>query len=324
MVDLTEALKARIRGMSPEKLRAEVRRGSSVSPVQAVELEAVWETAEEGAAASSRTITVRLDDASQAGSDDTMVLTQGSSFRETIILDPSTYRLLAGGRSEDGKNAQVPTDCFIITSGKPGVGQVSTERGALLAHVESERPLQVARARRLLDLERSEPATLRLAAAERVALFAARWKAEALEARINDAVAYAPSRAMLLMAQRDHVALRLRREDLEGSRLLHPELAEAILLPKSAPAAAHPLVASAPDCQGVDPYRSSTHGSGPERMLLLDLSRFRKAVQTLASEDEQNAAVTTLAEMVGRSALLTQEQREPLACRSSTTPLANP
>ncbi len=305
MVDLSEVLKARIKGMSPEEIQAaELRRQARevIEPEQ-LDLEATWENAAgEAEACVGRPITVRIEEG-EAALQDALLVAQGSTFQERIALTPAVYRLLAGGRDDSSLS---PADHFVIDPGKPGFDKVTTARAPLAARIARERPGEMARARRLLERERSKPATLRLPVDRRIALFVDGWTAEDVDLRVDAAVANVRSRAMLLMARRDQVALRVREGDLaeDGLQMLAPSLAAAVLKPHHLPRRIDPTIVGAATRRKPTFFQSVSHGSGCDRLLLLDLARFRKVLCGLPDEESRADGLNALHTIVARSQML--------------------
>ncbi len=312
LVDFSEALKARIKNMSSVELTAiETRRRTREGgETDRNEIEAFWaSTADDGAgaAAASKMVTVRLDPGA-AGARDALTFSHDPSWRETILLTPAVYRLLAGGQLDDADGAATPRERFILGADGPTSETVSASREAVAQIVGQERPRDMIRARRLFDLERLKPASLRLPVERRVALFAERWVAEDIKGRIDAAVAGVSSRAMLLMTGRDQVALWIRPGDLvqNASRFLQADLAPSILLPKATPR-------KEPSTAEHDAYAAVGHGTGPERVLLVDLARFRKTVCLMDRDEDRDIALEALRDMTLRDAVIAQERRGPRA-----------
>ena len=296
--------------MSASELEAGAhRRSKDIQTVDGVQLEALWEQTTGERTATTHPLTMQVNKGVNS-SLDTMTLSQGSTFSETIALNPVVYRLLAGGHGEGAERTETLAERFVLSSGQPGFEKVSVDRHALVQRIELERPVEMARAHRLLALERLKPATLRLPVSKRTALFVERWKVEDIDSRIDATVRAVPSRALLLMAGRDQVALWLGREKLTAdSRLLQPDLAGSILRPVASAVAVSPVVTAKAQAQEVDLYLSISHRSGSERVLLVDLTQFRKAVQMLEAEEDRSSAIAALGEMVSRSAVLGLKSR---------------
>ena len=300
--------------MSPEDIQAaELRRQArEVTGPEQHGLEAAWEDAAGGGGpGDSRPVTVRIED---GGPDtgDALVVAQGSTFQERILLTPAVYRLLAGGRDDP---SPALADRFVIAPGKPGFEKVTTARTPMAARVAQDRPVEMARAHRLVDRERSKPATLRLSVERRLALFVEGWTAEDVDLRVDAAVANVQSRAMLLMARRDQVALRVREDDVieGGLPLLEPNLAVAILKPHPAAGRVDPTIPGAATRRKPTFFQTVTHGSGLDRLLLLDLARVRKVLCALPTEEARTGVLHALGMMVDRSRAL-EEQNSLKAC----------
>ncbi len=310
LASLSEALATRVKGMSAVQMPATgPGRQHKDAESEHSQIDGLWEqVGVEDQPAVTKPLTVRFEVAQSA---DTMTILSGTTFKEAFVLTPLIYRLLAGGHGEEGERSPTLAQRFTVISGKPGTERISTDRAVLAALVSKNRPVEMERAGRLLDRERLHPATLRLGVGKRAVLFADRWATEKFDRRLDAAVSRASSRTVLLMTGRDHVALWIRQGDLvEGtSRILEPDLAAAILKPP-APVATrpHPMLARPAGHQDSDIIRTIGHGSGPERVLLIDLGHFRKVVSGMPTEVHRDAALAALDEMVSRSVLIGEQR----------------
>ncbi len=313
LVDFSEALKARIKTMSPTDLAAAEAGHRPEVGGELSQLEGVWEPIGGGAQPPvTKPLTVRFE-AATIPSRDTLTVLQGSTWQEAIVLTPLTYRLLAGGQGEDEARPSALNERFVIVSDAGGE-RISTDRVALAAFVAQTRPAEMDRAARLHDRERLHLPTARLALSKRLRLFADRWTAEDLDLRVDAAVSRAPSRTVLLMTGRDHVALWVRPADLAGvARILEPDLAAAILRPAGAAAAQpHPMIQPSASPLEADLFGAVGHGSGPERVLLIDLKYFRKSIVGMPTDAQRDAALVALENMVSRSAVVGDERNARL------------
>lgn len=281
------------------------RSREAASGVQS-ELDAVWEPTD-GGAATIQVVSAQVMRAA-AGTSDTLAISHGQAFRETLILTPPVYRLLAGGHPDEGERTGALAQRFTINPGGAGSDAVSTAREALASLVAVERPQEMARARRLVALEHNQPKTLRLPLHKRIALFEQRWSAEAINARIDAAVSIVASRTILLMTGRDQVALWVRKDLAEDCRLLTPALSTAVLNAPARQVGFDPLITLMQVENDGSPF-SRSHGRGQERELLVDLTRFRKAVAAMEAEADRNAALLALEDIAARSGMIARQRQ---------------
>ena len=305
LVDFTEALRSRIESMSPDELAAtEVRRRSrEAERGDGLTLDGLWEPAS-GDAAVTKAVTIRVETGTP-GTPDILRIDQGTAFHESVLLSPPAYRLIAGGIEADGA---VSNDRYTVLPGGPGSDTVSLGRAELAAIVAGERPVEMARSRRLVALEQRPPA-IHLPVAERIAQFAEKWTAEIVNARVDAVVSKVASRAVMLLTGRDHVALWVRRDDLivGPDRILGSSLAAAIVRPDGARSRPTVLVPGSNAATG-DAFLKNSFGSGPERTLILDVAQIRKLVAAMQSEDAREAAVLLFDRLVHRSAAIGRER----------------
>jgi hypothetical protein len=307
VVDFSEAIKERVGAMSSEELAATEakRRSRETETVNLATLPARWEPAS-GDAGSTTTKSVAVKVDPTPGPEDVLRFSEGSAFQESIILNSDVYRVLAGGAIERAGGAG-EADRFVIHAGAAGYDRVCVDRGMLAALVASERPVEMARARRLVAMERRTRATTPSSDEEKIAAFARLWEADKLRAAVDTALAKVPSRTMLLLVGKDQVALWVRKEELvvgpEG--VLASPLAEALVRP--------PVLALRPTLfvQGDGAtfrdrdarFVQSTFGSGPTRGLVLDAAKLRDVIVALEPEPRQ-AALALLDRLIARSAEL--------------------
>jgi hypothetical protein len=298
LVDFTDAIKERIGSMSADELVATETRRLSREADQGnlTGIESLWEPAAGSSIPpATKTVTVRVDTAPN-GSHDILRVSHDSGFHESVILTATNLRALAGGDSP----GPAP-DRFIVKPSTPSQGAVSVDLATLAEIIGRARPLEMARVRRMLAAERIDPAQNRLPVEARIQHFAARWQAEAIALRINKAIATVSSRAILLLAGRDHVALWVRKEDLAvgPGRLLGSALAPAIVRSGGIETKA---------VGSVDHYIENSYGSGPERSLVLDVARLRKVIGALAQDSERDAAFAILDHLIKRSGAIRRER----------------
>ena len=304
MVDFSDALKAKIGAMSAEELAAtEVRRlARNAELMAALTLDSLWEPlGSDSPVPTTKALTVQVY-AGVPGSPDILRLDEGTTFHETILLGLPVYRLLAGGGDGGG------SERFVVKPGGNGYDRVSVDRAELAAIMMRERPDDMVRAARLVALEQRSPVSQ--SATERVAHFEARWIAETVNTRIDAIVAKLSSRAVMLLAGRDHAALWVRKEDLMvgPGRILASPFAAAIVRPETHQARFDVLVPGS-GAAGADAYLKNSFGSGPERSLILDVAQVRKTVAAMDSEEARGAALAFFEGLVDRSAAIGRERR---------------
>ncbi|WP_158806754.1 hypothetical protein [Beijerinckia sp. L45] len=292
--------------MSADELAAtEVRRLSREADRTAtVTLGALWEPASGDAAAVTKEVTVQID-AGTPGTPDILRIDQGPSFHESIILTLSVYRLIAGGTDAEG---DPQSERFVVNPGGAGHNKVSVDRAELGAVLARNRPIEMARSRRLVALEQRAPA-LHFSPADRLAHFEEKWVAETVNVRIDGIVSKVASRAVMLLTGRDHVALWVRKDDLTvgPGRILGSVLAVAIVRPDKV-RSRHDVLVPGSLVVASDAYLKNSFGEGPERTLILDVAQIRKIVATIAREEGREAALALFERLVDRSAAIRRER----------------
>jgi len=310
VVDFSEAIRERVGAMSSEELAATEakRRSRETETVGLATLPARWTpSSNEAGAATTRGVAEKVDPT--PGSDDVLRFSEGSSFQESIILTPDIYRAIA---SKDGDRGDRPDEAerFVIHPGGVGTDRVCVERAALASLLDRERPVDMARARRLAIQARRQRPKTPLSEEERTAAFARLWETDKLQAAIDATLAKVPSRTMLLLVGKDRVAFWVRKEDLiigpEG--VLASPLATAIVRPP--PLALRPTIFVQGDSalfRDRDArFIQNTFGSGPIRGLVLDAAKLRDTITTL-EPDARQATLALLDRLIARSADLGAE-----------------
>ena len=163
-------------------------------PENHLTLDALWHSAPGGAGAESpaKPVTLKIEPPA-AGGDGILRVFEGQDFKETILLTPATYRLIAGGQNPASTNKDLSGRC-ILSAGGDGSDYVSVERAALASALRTIRPVEMTRAMRLVAAEPRTPLKSADAANRLIALFEQNWQLDITHTAVNEAVANIPSR----------------------------------------------------------------------------------------------------------------------------------
>ena len=321
MVDFTKAVKARIDRMSPDELAATEARRLSREAKQGrqVALVALCESPAGGGPAQTSEVTLCIDHPVAPGMAEILRVSRRSSFYESVVLTPPAYRLIAGGIADVADARAGTPERFTLGSGGHGVDRLTVDRAALFAMMEQERPVEAARARRLLDLEAQGPT--RRSLAERVQTFEAQWRVEVLQRSIEGTVSKVSSRTLYLMAGRNRVVLWTRKSDFRAMPgILQSAMAAAVVRSRHRPA--RPIMTGqAALAEDAVAYLQNTFGTGPERRLVLDLAVLGNTLAALPSVEEQEAALALLRQLAERHLIIARQRRTRLAAaRAAMSP----
>jgi hypothetical protein len=314
VADFTETIQEHLGSMSQDQLAAtEARRISrEAEPKDRLSLSALWESAP-GRPAKDRVtkhVNLEIEPPPAAGGGGILRIFEGQAFKETILLTPAVYRLIAGGQDPAAAGRDL-SGRFILKAGGNGSDCVSVERAALASIMLTIRPVEMARACRLAAAEPRGPAKSAAPANQLIALFTQRWEVDITHAAVDEAVAKVPSRILHLIAGKDLVSLTIRKEELTVGEngVFKSPLAAAIVRPPEHPLPSAIIVAGDADAyrDRDAPFLQNTFGTGSVRRLVLDVAKLRDAIATLTPEARE-ASLMLLDRLVQRAAELNREQ----------------
>ncbi|MGD0634235.1 MAG: hypothetical protein ABSA13_08160 [Beijerinckiaceae bacterium] len=320
MADFTATIQEHLGSMSQDEIAAtEARRISrEAEPKERLSLSALWESAP-GAPAKdpvTKHVNLEIEPPSVAGGGGILRIFEGQAFKETILLTPAVYRLIAGGQDPTAAGKDL-SGRFVLKAGGNGLDRVSVESGALASIMRTVSPVEMARAFRLVAMEPRGPVKSAALTNQLITLFTQRWEVDMIHTAVDEAVAKVPSRILHLIAGKDLVSLTIRKEELTVGEngVFKSPLAAAIVRPPAPPPPSAIIVAGdAGTYRDRDaPFLQNTFGTGPVRRLVLDVAKLRDAIAALTPE-AQDASLMLLDRLVQRAAELNKEQapRQPV------------